>query len=62
MKTEFKYLEIRDYETDTVTKRIDVTGLSERRIEKKDDAYNINLNHNLFYTTTQTYSEPQPTI
>ena len=44
------YLEIREYKTDKVVKRYDVTKSSSRMIDKFEDGLNINLNHDKFYT------------
>lgn len=44
------YLEIREYKTDKVVKRYDVTNSSSRMIDKFEDGLNINLNHDKFYT------------
>ena len=44
------YLEITEFSTGNVVKRIDVTGKSERTIDKIDDGLNINLNHDKYYT------------
>ncbi len=45
-----RYLEIQNIDTNEVIKRIDVTGFGERREDKLDDAININLNRDDFYT------------
>ena len=44
------YLEIKEYKTDKVVKRIDVTGKTDRMIDKIDSGMNINLNHEKYYT------------
>lgn len=46
----YKYIEIVEKSTNKATPRIDVTGGSERGIERVEDGVNINLNHNEFYT------------
>jgi hypothetical protein len=52
-KKVFKYIEIRRYDDDSnVLRRIDVSDKSDRSIEKLEDAYNINLNHEKLYTTS----------
>ena len=45
-----KYIEIKEFGTDKVVKRFDVTGKHDRMIDKFDDGLNINLNHDKFYT------------
>ena len=47
MKTEIQIIE---FEGDKVVKTIDVTGKTERTIDKIDDGININLNHSDYYT------------
>lgn len=59
---EYRYLEIRKYEGNEVVKRMDVTSMSERKIDRIDSGMNINLNHKEYYTTTVSYSEPQQKI
>jgi hypothetical protein len=45
------FIAIRKYGDDKIiVKKIDVTGKSERQIERVDDGININLNHTDFYT------------
>ena len=46
----FKYLEIKSYEDGKVVKRLDVTGQSDRSIDRVERGMNINLNHEAFYT------------
>ena len=58
----FCYLEIVNYKTGEVSKRIDVTDKSDRQIDKIDRAMNINLNHQEWYTTTTEYFEKQETF
>ncbi len=48
-----KYIDIIDFETDEVVMRINVTGKSDRTIDKIDDGLNINLNHDKFYTIVE---------
>ena len=45
-----KYLEIKEFGTDKVVKRFDVTRKHDRMIDKFYDGLNINLNHDKFYT------------
>jgi len=59
---EYRYLEIRKYEGNEVVKRMDVTGMSERKIDRIDSGMNINLNHKEYYITTVSYPEPQQKI
>lgn len=53
MKT---YLEIVRDKDSKVVKRLDVTGKSERSIEKIEDGINVNLNHNE-YSVNKTQSK-----
>lgn len=50
METPKKYLVIKDYETNNIVEKIDITGKSNRAIEKIESGMNINLNHVAFYT------------
>lgn len=45
-----KYIEIKEYKTNRVVKRINVTGKSSRFVDKIDHGLNVNLNHDKFYT------------
>ena len=45
-----RYIEIIHYDTGEVFNKIEVTGKSDRVIEKIDDGINRNLNHDRFYT------------
>lgn len=45
-----KYIEIKEFGTNKVVKRFDVTGKSERTIDRFDDGLNRQLNHEKFYT------------
>lgn len=45
-----KYIEIVAYGSDEVVKRLEVTGKSNREIERIDRGMNINLNHEDYYT------------
>ena len=47
-----KYIEIKEFGTNKVVKRFDVTGKADRMIDKFDDGINIQLNHDKFYTQT----------
>ena len=47
MKT---YIEITRYADNECVKRLDVTGKTERLINKIDNGMNINLNHEEFFT------------
>ena len=55
MKT---YIEIRKYENDKCVKRIDVTGKTQRQIDKIENGMNINLNHEEYYTKEVLTQEP----
>lgn len=46
----YKYLQIVAFQSETVVKRIDVTGKSESQIDKIDRGMNTNLNHDDYYT------------
>ena len=39
-----RYLVVKDYETDSIHTKIDVTGKSDRTIERIENGMNINLN------------------
>jgi hypothetical protein len=54
------YVEILRFDTDEVVHRVDVTGRSDRTIERVERGMNINLNRDEFYTETKAYDEPQP--
>lgn len=45
-----KYIEITEFGTDKVVKRVDVTGKTENTITIIDNGMNRNLNHDKFYT------------
>lgn len=45
-----RYIRVIEYKSDKVVKSIDVTGKSERQIDKIDRGLNINLNHEEYYT------------
>jgi hypothetical protein len=53
----YVYLEIVEYGTDEVVKRMDVTNKSERLIERIERGVNINLNHNEFFTRQSSTEE-----
>jgi hypothetical protein len=46
-----KYIEIIHSLTNTVVRRIDVTGSSERKIEQVERGLLINMNHNAYHTS-----------
>lgn len=54
-----KYIEILTW-SDEVVKRMDVTGKSDRAIDRIEDGMNINLNHDEYHTRVQEYADPQP--
>lgn len=54
------YLEVISYGTGEVVERFDVTGQTERQIDKLDNGVNANLNHEEYYTTVSTYETEQP--
>lgn len=45
-----RYIEIVEYKTGDVVKRIDVTDMSERTVDKTERGMNINLDHSNYYT------------
>lgn len=53
------YIEVIEFKTKQVVKRVDVTGQTERQIDKVDDGLNINLNHEEYYTRVQEYETKQ---
>ena len=57
----YTYIEIKEYSTDQVTARVDVTGKTERQIDKTERGMNINLNHDKFYTAEAEYKTQQRT-
>lgn len=54
-----KYIEIRRHDNDEVIHRVDVTGKSDRSVERIDDGMNINLNHSEYYTNIAEYEGEQ---
>ena len=54
------YIEIIRMAGNIVVKRMDVSGRSERSIEKIKSGANINLNHNEFFTDVNTYPQEMP--
>jgi len=44
-----RYLVVKDYETDSIHTKIDVTGKSDRTIERIENGMKINPNHVKFY-------------
>lgn len=61
MTKQFQYIEIIETKTKKVVCRMDVSGKSERSIEKIEDGVNINLNHKDFHTTTNESDVKLPT-
>ncbi len=45
----FKYVEIVDFDTEKVTKRYNVTLMSEDGVDTVEDGCNFNLNHNTHF-------------
>jgi hypothetical protein len=61
----YKYLEIVRIEhqiNDVVVKRMDMTGKSDRQIERIENGIWINLNHQDFYTRVTESDTELPTI
>lgn len=54
------YIEIVRDNTGVVVNRIDVTGKSERSIERCEDGIHINMNHNDFHTRVREYETEMP--
>jgi len=52
-----KVIQIIETATDRVEHEIDVTGQSERSIERTEDGVNINLNHEQFHTNVTEVEE-----
>lgn len=59
MKT---YIEIIDKSTKEVVKRLDVTGKSDRSIDRCEMGMNINLNSEKYYTQQNTTENELPII
>lgn len=57
----FKYLEVISFEGGVV-KRLDVTNESDRNIDRIEIGVNINLNHELFYTSLYDGDEKREVI
>ena len=51
MKTKIQIIE---FKGDKIVKTIDVTGKTERTVDKIEDGININLNHSEYYTKVVT--------
>ena len=56
MKT---YIEVRRWD-DTVVHRVDVTGKSERNIDRVENGMAINLDHSEYYLEVKEYDNEQP--
>lgn len=50
MEKKYKYIEIIKYSSGEVVKRIDVSGMSQRNIDRIDSGMNRNMNHAEYYT------------
>jgi hypothetical protein len=48
-----KYIEIKEYDSENVVKRLDVSGKTDRSVERIESGMNRNLNHEQFYTNTR---------
>lgn len=46
----FKYIEIKEFKTKKVVKRIDVSGETDKVIDRLNNGMNINLNTEEYYT------------
>lgn len=55
---EYTYIEVVEFDKGVVH-RIDVTGKSERAIDRAEDGMQHNLNHERFFTRIQCYEVPQ---
>jgi hypothetical protein len=54
------YIEIVRDKTGVVVNRLDVTGKSERSIERCESGIHINMNHNEFHTRVREYETEMP--
>ena len=54
-----KYIEIIENDTLLVVHRINVTGSSDRTIDRAESGVNLNLNHGKFHTTVCGYEHEQ---
>ncbi len=45
-----KYIDIIEHSTGNVVEQIDVSGRSDRQVERVDNGININMNHEMYYT------------
>lgn len=54
-----KYIEIIENDTRLVVHRIDVTGRTERTIDRAEGGVNLNLNHGKFHTAICEYEQEQ---
>lgn len=54
MKIAFTYIQIIETASGKVVSRVDVTGSSERTIERIESGMNINLNHDQYHTDVVT--------
>lgn len=59
--TTHTYIEVVNKADKRVIHRIDVTGKSERAIDRVDDGLNINLNHVEYFTRVKQYDSRQTT-
>jgi hypothetical protein len=53
----YKYIEIVNKKTDEIVSRIDVSQLSERKIDRCEFGMNINLNHLEYFTRIEESQE-----
>jgi hypothetical protein len=60
MKKAFNYLEIVNDETGIVAKRINVTGKSERQVERTENGMMMRINMNDWHVRERDYDEAQP--
>lgn len=62
MESNFKYLEVLEFETENCVKRIDVTGKPESQIDKAEMGMLRNMNREDYFTRQEEYQTAQPII
>ena len=58
----YHYVEVIEYETGTVVRRIDISRRPENEVDKIDSGLNRQLNQDKYYTVTSKYATPQNLI
>lgn len=59
MSTTYTYIEVVEFDKG-VAHRIDVTGKSDRAVDRVEEGMQHNLNHERFFTRVQCYETEQP--